>query len=103
MKEEIIKSIHKYYLTLKKANDHNIELYNKKYKNNPDFRLWEDDTGYSHIIKKPSCVLCEYCADIWIDPLSTQIYYCECGIGMDSTKCKTCEKFEEVKSEKKST
>ena len=47
IKEEIIKSLHDYYLNLKKANDRNIEMYNKKYKNNPDFRLWQDETGYS--------------------------------------------------------
>ena len=99
MKAEIMKKLHEYFQTLKEANDNNIELYNRKYKNDPDFRLWEDQTGFSHIIKKPSCVLCEHCTDIWIDPISTEIYHCQCGIGMDSTKCKTCEKFEEVTDE----
>lgn len=95
MKNEIMKNVLEYFKCLKQANDHNIELYNTKYKDDPDFCLWEDATGFSHIIKKPSCVICDHCTDVWIDPITTEVYHCECGINEDVTECKTCLMFRE--------
>lgn len=94
--DDIMKKLHEYFTCLKLANDHNIELYNTKYKDDPDFCLWEDESGFTHIIKKPSCVICEHCTDVWIDTITTDIYHCECGIGCDVSKCKTCKYFKEV-------
>jgi hypothetical protein len=96
LKKKIVRNVQKYFELLNEANNNNIELYNRKYKDDPNYRLWEDSTGFSHIIKKPSCVICQYRNDIWIDPITTEVYHCGCDIGMDVKKCKTCEMFEEV-------
>ena len=93
--DEIMKKLREYFTWLKLANDHNIELYNTKYKDDPDFCLWKDESGFTHIIKKPSCVICNHCTNVWIDTLTTEIYHCECEIELDTEECKTCKRFEE--------
>ena len=97
--DDVMKKLREYLTCLKLANDYNIELYNTKYKDDPDFCLWEDKSVFTHIIKKPSCVICKHCTDVWIDTLTTEIYNCACRIGCDVKQCKTCSRFEEEREE----
>lgn len=44
---------------------------------------WTDSTGVEHIIPDGSCVLCENCTDIWMNPPFNRVYYCECKLGKE--------------------
>lgn len=59
-----------------------------------DFYLWRDEAGMLHKIPEGSCVICEHCTDIWLDPFrGNEIYNCNCD-HKESTLCsRECEDF----------
>ena len=56
--------------------------------------LWRDKMGYLYTIPEGSCVICEHCTDIFIDPFrGNEIYNCYCD-HKDSTECsRECDDF----------
>ena len=45
---------------------------------------WKDTQGVEHIIPDGSCVICENCTDVWLDPFrNNQIYACKCKLGKE--------------------
>ncbi len=56
--------------------------------------LWRDGMGKLHKIPEGSCVICEHCTDIFIDPFrGNEIYNCYCD-HKDTTECsRNCSDF----------
>lgn len=56
--------------------------------------LWRDELGKLHTIPEGSCVICEHCTDILMDPLrGNEIYNCFCD-HKESTLCsRNCDDF----------
>lgn len=90
---EIIKTVTEILETQKKLSDHNVALYNEKFKDDKNFYLWEDESGFNHILKLPSCPICKFCSDIFIDTITTEIYCCTCKLYPDADP-RDCERFE---------
>ena len=45
---------------------------------------WTDRTGKIHKVPEGSCILCEHCTDIFLDPLkNNEVYSCVCSIGKE--------------------
>ena len=45
---------------------------------------WADLTGKIHKVPEGSCILCEHCSDIFLDPLkNNEIYSCVCSINKE--------------------
>lgn len=45
---------------------------------------WKDGRGIEHLIPDGSCVICENCTDVWLDPMfNNRIYYCKCKLGKE--------------------
>ena len=45
---------------------------------------WNDRTGKIHKVPEGSCILCEHCSDIFLDPLkNNEIYSCVCSINKE--------------------
>lgn len=72
---------------------HNLAVYNEKYKDDKDFYLWKDESGFNHILKLPSCPVCKFCRSVFIDTITTEIYCCTCELYPDANP-KNCKRFE---------
>lgn len=56
--------------------------------------LWRDMTGKLHTIPEGSCVICEHCTDIFMDPFrANEIYNCVCDHKYDTSCSRECEDF----------
>lgn len=56
--------------------------------------LWRDKIGTLHKIPYGSCVICEHCTDIFLDPFrGNEIYNCYCDHNEDTYSSRDCEDF----------
>lgn len=54
---------------------------------------WADEQGIIHKVPEGSCVICEHCTDIYLDPWHcNRIYACLCEIH-DESKSRECDDF----------
>lgn len=56
--------------------------------------LWRDKLDHVHKIPEGSCVICEHCTDIFLDPFrGNEIYNCWCDHKSDTSCSRECEDF----------
>ena len=63
--------------------------------------VWMDNRGINHYIPFGSCVICNHCTDIFLDPWrNNEIYSCVCEYNQEPVNCNNFELQEDMQYKK---